>query len=311
MQPYHIPVLVNEITTALRCREGGIYVDGTVGGAGHAQAILEATAPGGILVGIDRDGNALREAKKRLADFSDRVSLIKGNFADIKDILLGLGINKVDGILLDLGVSSHQLDAPERGFSFSQEAPLDMRMDQDRGMGAHTMVNTYPEEKLADIIWEYGEERMARRIARAIVFRRRSASIETTTELASVIASAMPARMKRLKIHPATRTFQAIRIAVNDELENLKRGINSGVEMLNSGGRLAIISFHSLEDRIVKEAFALAAKSCICPVDLPVCVCGKQTQLKVIIRKPITAGEAEMAANPRSRSAKLRAAERT
>jgi len=310
MQFFHMPVLIREVIASLDCRQGGIYVDGTIGGAGHASAILEATAPDGMLVGIDKDSQALIEAGKRLAAFGDRVILVKGNFADIGSILVNLNINKVEGILFDLGVSSHQLDVPARGFSFSQDAPLDMRMDQGSGMGADTIINTYSEEALADIIWEFGEERMSRRIARAIVAKRRLAPIGTTAELASVVASAMPGYMKRLKIHPATRTFQAIRIAVNHELESLKRGISAGIGVLKPGGRFSIISFHSLEDRIVKETFVFEAKRCTCPVDMPVCVCGKQAQLKVITRKPIVPAEAEMNANPRSRSAKLRTAER-
>jgi 16S rRNA (cytosine1402-N4)-methyltransferase len=310
MYSFHTPVLVKEAVASLRCRQGGIYVDGTIGGAGHAHAVLEETAPDGMLIGIDKDGNALFEAEKRLGVFGSRVILVKGNFADIGNILANLSIDKVEGVLLDLGVSSHQLDMPERGFSFSQDAPLDMRMDQSCGTGAFTLVNTYHEEALAEIIWEFGEERMARVIARAIIAKRRLAPIETTTELAALVTSVMPSRMKRLKIHPATRTFQAIRIAVNHELDDLKRGIGGSIDMIKPGGRLSIISFHSLEDRIVKGAFALSAKHCTCPSDLPICVCAKQAQLKLITRKPITPGQAEMLANPRSRSAKLRTAER-
>jgi 16S rRNA (cytosine1402-N4)-methyltransferase len=310
MQPFHTPVLIKEVVASLCCRQGGIYVDGTIGGAGHASAVLEEISPDGMLVGIDRDDDALAEAGKRLAVFGGRVSLVKGNFADIESILAELSIQKVDGILLDLGVSSHQLDVPGRGFSFTQDAPLDMRMDQGHGMSAYSLINTHSEEELANIIWKFGEERMARRIARAIVTKRKIGAIKTTAELAAVVMSAMPARMKGLKIHPATRSFQAIRIAVNDELENLRRGILGSVRMLKPGGRLSIISFHSLEDRMVKETFAFEASRCICPVDLPVCVCKKQVQLKVITRKPIIPGEIEAASNPRSRSAKLRTAEK-
>jgi 16S rRNA (cytosine1402-N4)-methyltransferase len=225
-------------------------------------------------------------------------------------VLDGLGIGMVDGILLDLGVSSHQLDAAERGFSFSQDAPLDMRMDQGGRVDAHRIVNTYPEEELKDIIREYGEERMAGRIARAIIAQRKLAPIETTAGLASLVSSVMPPYMKGYRIHPATRTFQAVRIAVNDELASLRQGLAAAMKRLEPGGRLSVISFQSLEDRIVKETFAMEAKSCICPVDLPVCTCGKQARLRLITRKPIRSSETEMAANARSRSAKLRTAER-
>ena len=310
MHPYHTPVLIKEVLASFPCRQGGIIVDGTIGGAGHAGALLEATGPDGLLIGIDRDGDALQEAGEHLKAFGDRVTLVKGNFAEIDNILVRLNIRQVDGILLDLGVSSHQLDVPGRGFSITKNAPLDMRMDQDSPVDAFTVLNTYPEEKLADIIWKFGEERMARKIARAIVTGRNAEPIHTTAELADLVASVMPARMKGLKIHPATRTFQAIRIAVNDELENLRRGIAGSISVLKPGGRLAIISFHSLEDRIVKEAFAFEAARCICPIDLPVCVCRKKPQLKVITRKPLMPQDEETALNPRSRSAKLRVAER-
>ncbi|MDD5167863.1 MAG: 16S rRNA (cytosine(1402)-N(4))-methyltransferase RsmH [Syntrophales bacterium] len=308
--PYHTAVLIREVIESLQCRSGGIYVDGTVGGGGHAFAILEQTAPDGLLVGIDRDDDALAEAGRCLRVFGSRVRLIKGNFADIGDILGDQNVTEVDGILLDLGVSSHQVDTPERGFSFHQDAPLDMRMDQSHGMDARTLVNTYPEKEIAAIIWEFGEERMARRIARAIMAKRGLAPIQTTGELVSIVESVMPARMKAFKIHPATRTFQAIRIAVNQELANLRRGLQGSIDVLKPGGRLSVISFHSLEDRMVKEQFAFASSRCVCPPDLPVCSCGKKAQLKVITRKPVTPGEAEMASNPRSRSAKLRTAER-
>lgn len=310
MQPYHTPVLVREVVASLQCRQGGVYVDGTIGGAGHAAAILEATAPDGKLIGIDKDAAAIAEAGNRLAAFGSRFILAKGNFADMGKILHRLGIAQADGILLDLGVSSRQLDAPERGFSFSQSAPLDMRMDQEHGMDAYTLINTYPEKELVGIIRKFGEERMAGKIARTIVARRKTAPIETTAELASLVASAIPARMKGFRIHPATRTFQAIRIAVNHELEDLRGGIESSIEMLKPGGRISVISFHSLEDRIVKDAFVTGAKRCTCPSDLPMCVCGKKAELKVITRKPITPGDLETAANPRARSAKLRTAER-
>jgi len=310
MSFFHTPVLVSDVLASLNPGRGGIYVDGTVGGAGHAAALLTEVPPDGFLIGIDKDEEALMEARGRLQAFGGRAILVKGDFACLADILDDLRISAIDGLLLDLGVSSRQLDVPERGFSFSQDGPLDMRMDQRGGRSAYDLVNRYPAEDLADLIWKYGEERMAKRIARAIVAKRRLEPLATTSELAAVIVEAMPPRMREGRTHPATRTFQALRIVVNDELESLRRAIAAGMDRLNPGGRLVVISFHSLEDRIVKEAFAWEAKSCICPVDLPVCVCGKQPRLKVLTRKPIRPTEAEMESNPRSRSAKLRAAER-
>lgn len=310
MSFYHTPVLVKEVVASLACRPGRLYVDGTVGGGGHARAILEEAGPDGKLIGIDRDDRALEEAARHLKSFGDRVTLVKGNFAGIGEILEGLGKDGVDGILLDLGVSSHQLDEAGRGFSFSLDAPLDMRMDQGFGQTAYDVVNTRSEEELALIFREFGEERMSGRIARAIVAKRKTAPVETTAELASVVASAMPPHMKGYRIHPATRTFQAIRIAVNQELASLRKGIDDGLKALRPGGRFSVISYHSLEDRIVKETFLREAKPCVCPPKLPVCICGKQAQIKVIGRKPIRPTEEEMALNPRSRSAKLRTAER-
>ncbi|MDQ5986273.1 MAG: Ribosomal RNA small subunit methyltransferase H [Syntrophus sp. SKADARSKE-3] len=310
MEPYHIPVLIREVVESLHCRRGGVYVDGTVGGGGHAFAVLEQIGPDGILIGIDKDDDALAEAGKCLKAFGDRAILVKGDFADLGSILNGLDIGMVDGILLDLGVSSHQLNAAERGFSFSQDAPLDMRMDRCGRIDAHRIVNTYPEEELKDIIRDYGEERMAGRIARAIITQRKLAPIETTATLASLVSSVMPPSLKGHRIHPATRTFQALRIAVNEELDSLRRGLATAINRLEPGGRLSVISFQSLEDRMVKETFAIEAKSCICPVDLPVCSCGKKASLRLITRKPIRPSEAEMASNPRSRSAKLRTVER-
>lgn len=307
---YHEPVLLEEVLESLSLKPGGIYVDGTLGGGGHAGGILGATSPDGVLIGIDRDDDALAESRRALEPFGRRAILVKGNYADLGDILAGLGIDRVDGIVLDLGVSSHQLEAAERGFSFSKPAPLDMRMDREAGATARELVNRADARELQRILRDYGEELMAGRIARAIVERRKAGPIETTDELAGLIASAMPARMRHGRIHPATRSFQALRIAVNDELTSLARGIASGIDRLKEGGRFAVITFHSLEDRMVKDLFRDASRGCTCPPDLPVCACGGKPRLRVIARRPIRPGEAEMERNPRARSAKLRTAER-
>jgi 16S rRNA (cytosine1402-N4)-methyltransferase len=307
---FHETVMIKEAVTSLHCRTGGIYVDGTVGGGGHAAGILEQSAPGGMLIGIDRDAEALAEAESRLGEFGKRKILVKGTYADIAAILAGLKISRVDGILLDLGVSSHQLEAAERGFSFAQEGPLDMRMDSAQEFSAGDLVNNYSERELAGIIRDYGEEKMAGRIARAIVRKRTIAPITTTTELAAIICGATSAAYGRQKIHPATRSFQAIRIAVNDELADLPRAIKSGVEVLAGGGRFSIIAFHSLEDRIVKNEFRGREGACTCPPRLPVCICHRQAVLKVLTKKPLRPGPEELAVNPRARSARLRTAER-
>ena len=310
MGVFHIPVMIREVIASLRCRAGAVYVDGTVGGGGHAEAILRSTAPDGLLIGIDTDQEAIEEAGKRLAPYKNRTILVKGNFADMDTILTGMDIGKADGILLDLGVSSHQLDTAYRGFSFTLDAPLDMRMDRSRGSSAYDLIHTLSEEGLERIIRKYGEERMARRIARSIVENRNFTPIRTTADLAAVVVRALPHAAGRQRIHPATRTFQALRIAVNDELTGLHRAIVGGMERLRPGGRFSVISFHSLEDRIVKSAFRIGEKGCICPPDLPICACGRKPTLKVVTRKPIIPGEAEISNNPRSRSAKLRTAER-
>ncbi len=307
---FHTPVMVREVITSLRCRAGAVIVDGTVGGGGHAEAILLSTAPDGLLIGIDADSDALCEAEKRLTPFGKRKILVKGNFADMDAILAERKIGKVDGILLDLGVSSHQLDTAERGFSFSMDAPLDMRMDRSKGGSAYDLIHTLPGEELERIIRDYGEERMARRIARSLVENRKHSPIRTTADLASLVVRAVPHETGHQRIHPATRTFQALRIAVNDELACLHRAVTDGTKRLTRGGRFSVISFHSLEDRIVKNAFRAGEKGCICPPDLPLCVCGLKPTLKVLTRKPGTPGEAEIHDNPRSRSAKLRTAER-
>lgn len=310
MAVFHTPVMVKEVITSLRCRAGTIIVDGTVGGGGHAEAILLNTAPDGLLIGIDADSEALREAEKRLTPFGKRKILVKGNFADMDAILAERNIGNVDGILLDLGVSSHQLDTADRGFSFSMDAPLDMRMDRGRGRSAYDLIHTLLGEELERIIRDYGEERMARRIARSIVETRKHSPVGTTADLASLVIRAVPHKAERQRIHPATRTFQALRIAVNNELTCLHRAVTNGTKRLTPGGRFAVISYHSLEDRIVKNAFRAGERGCICPSDLPVCVCGLKPTLRVLTRKPDIPGEAEIHDNPRSRSAKLRTAER-
>ena len=310
MRSFHIPVMQREVVESLRCRPGGIYIDGTVGGGGHAGEILRHTAPGGLVIGMDVDDDALRESEERLRPFGHRKILVKGNFADIDSILESLNIREVDGILLDLGVSAHQLKTARRGFSFFLNAALDMRMDQGRGLSAYDIINTFPEKELERIIKDFGEEIMARRIVKMISMRRKASPIKTTAELADVIVKALPSSLKTKKIHPATRTFQAIRIYVNNELLNLDDAINRGVDVLRKSGRFSIISFHSLEDRIVKDGFRSWEKGCICPPSLPVCACHRKAKLKILTRKPITPAASEIECNPQARSAKLRTAER-
>ena len=294
---------------ALAIRPDGIYLDGTLGGAGHSYEIASRLTTG-RLIGLDRDEVALAAARERLKPFSDRVTLVHSNFQALSAVLDDLGIAKVDGMLFDLGVSSPQLDDKERGFSYMADAPLDMRMDRSEGLTAYDVVNTYDQESLKRILYTYGEERYAPKIAAAIVKRRAEKPIETTLELAEIIRGAMPPQALREKQHPAKRSFQAIRIAVNDELTAVERMLASAIDRLNPGGRLAVITFHSLEDRLVKSAMQEAAKGCICPPDFPVCVCGKTPKVKILTRHPIVADEAELAENPRARSAKLRVAER-
>ena len=306
---HHVSVLLEECIQGLRIKPEGIYVDGTLGGAGHSCRIA-AKLTTGHLIGIDRDEAALKAAGERLAPFGDRVTLVHSNFCELDAVLERLGIAGVDGILLDLGVSSPQLDDGSRGFSYMVDAPLDMRMDSSDALNAHTVVNTWPYEELKRILYEYGEERYAPQIASSICKRRESAPIETTLELVEVIRSAMPPAALREKQHPAKRSFQAIRIAVNDELNSVARVMDDAIPRLNPGGRLAVITFHSLEDRIVKNAMASAAKGCTCPPSFPVCVCGKKPRVKLITRKPIVSGEEELEHNPRARSAKLRICEK-
>ena len=306
---HHVSVLLQECLEGLNIRPEGIYVDGTLGGAGHSSRIAQRLTTG-RLIGIDRDPVALAAAGERLKPWKDRVTLVHSNFCEIKQVLSDLQSSGVDGILLDLGVSSPQLDDGQRGFSYMADAPLDMRMNGEDALTAREVVNTWPQEELKRILYTYGEERYAPQIAAAICRRREEAPIETTLELVDIIRSAMPAAALREKQHPAKRSFQAIRIAVNDELGSVEKVMADAIPLLNPGGRLAVITFHSLEDRIVKNAMTEAAKGCTCPPNFPVCVCGKKPQVKLISRKPIVSGAAELAENPRARSAKLRVCEK-
>jgi 16S rRNA (cytosine1402-N4)-methyltransferase len=306
----HKPVLLDECLDGLAIRPDGVYLDGTLGRAGHSLEIARRLGPKGRLIGVDRDETAIAAAKERLAEFSDRVTLVQDNFSNLTAILQELGLSGVDGMLFDLGVSSPQLDDAGRGFSYMHDAPLDMRMDRTAGLSARDVVNSWSYEELRRILYEYGEERYAPAIAKGIVNARQEKEIQTTLELVEIIKRAMPAPALREKQHPAKRSFQAIRIAVNDELGALPVMLRAAAEGLNDGGRLAVISFHSLEDRIVKRTMQELATGCTCPPEFPVCVCGKKPKLKLITRKPVVAGSAELLYNPRSRSAKLRVAER-
>ena len=308
MEFNHVSVLLNECLEALNIKEDGIYVDCTLGGAGHSSQIVKRLSKNGRLIGIDQDRDALRAAGERLQNFSN-VTLVHNNFHNIGAILEELGVEKVDGILMDLGVSSYQLDEGERGFSYMKDAPLDMRMNRENSFSAYDVVNDYSEEELYRIIRDYGEEKFAKRIANFIVNKRSEKNIETTLELVEIIKDAIPAKARREGPHPAKRTFQAIRIEVNSELSILNKAIEDGVNKLNSGGRMAIITFHSLEDRIVKNKFRDLAVSCRCPKEFPVCICGEKAKVKVISRKAIEPSKQEVEENPRSRSAKLRVIE--
>lgn len=309
MEYTHQPVLLKQCIEALKIKPDGVYVDGTLGRAGHSREIAKRLTTGRLIC-IDRDQAALDAAPDRLEGLMDRVTLVHGNFGDLAEILDTLSLNTADGMLFDLGVSSPQLDDASRGFSYMQDAPLDMRMDQSSALNACEIVNQWPEEELKRVLWRYGEERYAPAIARAIVQRRADRPIRTTLELVDVIKGAMPPAALREKQHPAKRSFQAIRIAVNDELGAVERMVSGAVPRLNAGGRLAVISFHSLEDRIVKTGLAEFAKGCTCPPDFPVCVCGKKPEIKLTPRKPIVADAEEIKENPRARSAKLRVAEK-
>lgn len=309
MEFHHVSVLLNEVLDGLNIMEDGIYVDGTLGGAGHSLEIVKRLTSG-KLVGIDQDLNALKKAAEVLAEHNDKVILKHNNYENIDKVLEEIGISHVDGILLDLGVSSHQLDEESRGFSHNKDAPLDMRMDSTSPLSAWDVVNHYSQKELEDIIWNYGEDRWAKRIAEFIVSERIVKPIDTTLELVSVIKKAIPKAVRMEGHHPAKKTFQAIRIEVNRELEVLQNSIDKMVKCLKPGGRLAIITFHSLEDRIVKEAFKELYKDCICPPNFPQCMCDKLREIEIITRKPIKPSTEELDANPRSRSAKLRIAEK-
>lgn len=309
-QQDHKPVLLDEVIQYLRCAPGKSFVDGTVGGGGHARAILENTAPDGWLIGIDWDEDALVRARSNLKPYEERLVLVWDNFARVGSILSRLNIQAVDGILLDLGLSSFQVDTAERGFSFSLPGPLDMRMDTREKTTAAHLVNTLSEEELADLIYRFGEERWSRRIARNIVRARAEAPIASTEHLAELVRYAIPAGKRSRQRHPATRTFQALRLAVNRELDHLQSFLQGALDLLRPGGRLAIISFHSLEDRMVKHTFSNWARSCHCPTDLPVCSCEERSLVRSVNKKPVVPGAEEIKANPRSRSSRLRVAEK-
>ncbi len=305
----HRSVLLDECIEGLAIKPGGIYVDGTCGGGGHSFEIAKRLTTG-RLIGIDQDEDAIKAASKRLSVYGDKITMVRNNFSELSDICKDLGIEKIDGLLIDLGVSSFQLDEAERGFSYSADAPLDMRMDQRKKLSAYDVVNTYSEEELRRILFEYGEEKFSAKIAEKIVSERSRSPIRTTLELSELIKSAIPAAARNGGHHPAKRSFQAIRIEVNGELDVISPAINSAASLLNKGGRMAIITFHSLEDRIVKQTYAKLAEGCVCPKSFPVCVCGNKPKIKIITKKPILPSEKELEENPRSRSAKLRVAEK-
>lgn len=310
MSFHHVTVLMEEAVAGLNIRPGGIYVDCTLGGAGHSSLIASKLTDGGRLIAIDQDDWALDNARERLTSYMDRVTLVKSNFRHIKDIVSDLGLPGVDGILFDLGVSSPQLDEGERGFSYNADAPLDMRMDQQAPLSAYDIINEWDEEEIAKIIWLYGEEKFSRRIARQIVQQRKKQPIQTTGELVELIKEGIPAAARRTGPHPAKRTFQAIRIAVNDELDAFKEAVVDAIQVLNPEGRVSVITFHSLEDRICKQIYQDFSKGCTCPPAFPICTCGNEAVVKVITRKPILPSEEELEANKRARSAKLRVAEK-
>ncbi|HZX21789.1 MAG TPA: 16S rRNA (cytosine(1402)-N(4))-methyltransferase RsmH [Clostridia bacterium] len=306
----HVPVLLEECIENLNIKKDGIYVDGTLGGAGHSGEIIKHLNESGLLIGIDRDENAIKAATKILADVTGKVKLVKDNFSNLKNILEDLGVESFDGLLLDLGVSSHQLDEAGRGFSYMHDAPLDMRMDDSDSLTAKDIVNSYPEKDLEKIIKDYSEERWAKRIAQFIVEFRERGKIVTTHQLVDIIKRAIPKGARVNGPHPAKRTFQAIRIEVNKELDVIEGTIEAAVKKLNLGGRICIITFHSLEDRIVKNTFRSLVNPCVCPKEFPICQCNKKPTIKIITRKPIVPTEKELGINPRSRSAKLRVAEK-
>ena len=306
----HRSVLLDECIDALAIRPDGVYLDGTAGGGGHSSEIARNLGDGGLLIAIDQDETAVAVVTERLSSFGLRARVVRNNFCELSEVCKEQGIDEIDGLLLDLGVSSHQLDTPERGFSYQADAPLDMRMDKRKSLTAYEVVNTYSQEKLKKILFDYGEERFAPAIAAAIVKQREKAPIKTTAELSELIKYAIPPSAREGGHHPAKRSFQAIRIEVNAELDVIEPAIRSAVDLLSRGGRIAIITFHSLEDRIVKQTFADLACGCVCPREFPVCVCGKKPQIKLVNKKPILPSDAELERNPRSRSAKLRVAEK-
>ena len=306
----HISVLLDETIEGLDIKPDGIYVDGTMGGAGHGYEVCKRLGPNGRYIGIDRDEAAIAAGKQRLSEFENKVSIVRGNYSSAPEILKELNIDKVDGIMLDLGVSSHQLDVAERGFSYMADAPLDMRMDKRQERTAYDIVNGYSERELARIIREYGEDKFAQNIAKHIVAMRQEKPIETTGELNEAIRAAIPMKIQKTLGHPSKRTFQAIRIELNEELEELRTALESMIDLLKPGGRFCIITFHSLEDRMVKTMFKQEESPCTCPPEFPVCVCGKKPRVKIITKKPILPSETEQEINSRARSAKLRVLER-
>lgn len=306
----HRSVLLNETVDSLNIKPDGIYVDGTLGGGGHAYEVAKRLGPSGRLIGIDQDADAIAAATERLKDYKDKVTIVRSNYRNIREVLEGLRIQKADGIYLDLGVSSYQLDTVNRGFTYRENAPLDMRMDQRNEKTAADIVNDYGEMELYRVIRDYGEEKFAKNIAKHIVQARKTGRIETTDQLVEIIKAAIPAKMRAEGGHPAKRTFQALRIELNQELEVLNESIDTMIGLLNPGGRLSIITFHSLEDRIVKTRFRTNENPCICPPDFPVCVCGRKSRGKVITKKPIVPGDEEITENRRSKSSKLRVFER-
>lgn len=310
MEFAHIPVMLDECLEGLNIKADGIYVDGTVGGAGHSIEIVKRLSGNGRLICVDKDEDALKAAGERLAPYSDRVTFIHDDYKNLVAELDSIGVGKVDGILLDLGVSSYQLDNAERGFSYMKDAPLDMRMDRSQRISAYEVVNGYSESELARILFDYGEEKLARQIARNIIKARAEKPIETTLELAKIVEDTYPAKTRWKFGHPAKRTFQAIRIEVNDELSSLGEAVTQMARRLEKGGRMAVITFHSLEDRIVKSAFKELSLACTCPPDFPVCVCGKVQEVELVNKKPIVASEVELEKNSRSQSAKLRVIEK-
>ncbi len=305
----HRSVLLDECIEALNIKPNGVYIDGTAGGGGHSFEIAKRL-DSGRLIAIDQDTDAIEAAGKRLAPFSERVTLVKNNFSKIDTVCKELGIFEIDGVLMDLGVSSYQLDSAERGFSYNADAPLDMRMDKDSSLDARTVVNTYSLNELRRILFDYGEERYSNRIAARIIEERQKAPIETTAQLVDIIKYAMPREAKAGGHHPAKRSFQAIRIEVNGELSVISPAVKSAINLLKSNGRIAVITFHSLEDRIVKHEFVNASQGCTCPRDFPICICGNKPKIKIITKKPLLPSERELEENPRSRSAKLRVAEK-